>query len=291
MAERELTPSEPQSANQYDDRTTHAVKSVMVEVGQILGSFHGKFAVVGGSVPWLLLPDHEMAHVGTIDLDLALDAEALGDGEYATLIEALQEHRYEQPKAGRKFQLRRVIQPADGGPAIEVIIDFLMPRNAVIPKNDPVLVENFAVQRADGADLALRFAESIVVEGVMPNGAENKVRLAVCSIPALLAMKGHALNGRHKRKDSYDIHYCIAGFNGDIEALAEQCLPILEFESGAVGFNYINDKFEKLNSLGPVSVREFVAQSKIMTDRSPDQWQQDAFGQVDALMRALKLRA
>ena len=67
---------EPQSANDYDDRTTAAVKSVLVEIGQILGSFEGKFAVIGGAVPWLLLSEAEMPHVGTADVDLALHAEA-----------------------------------------------------------------------------------------------------------------------------------------------------------------------------------------------------------------------
>ena len=68
------------------------------------------------------------------------------------------------------------------------------------------------------------------------------------------------------------------------------CLPIVQFESGAVGFNHINDKFEKLDSFGPVCVRDFVSESEILADRTPEQWQQDAFGQVDALMRALKMR-
>ena len=86
---------EPQSAADYDDRTTHAVKSVLIEIGQILGSFKGKFAVVGGAVPWLLLDNEEMPHVGTLDVDLGLDAEALGDGEYAPLVEALQGKGYE----------------------------------------------------------------------------------------------------------------------------------------------------------------------------------------------------
>lgn len=31
------------------------MKSVLVEIGQILGTFQGKFAVIGGAVPWLLL--------------------------------------------------------------------------------------------------------------------------------------------------------------------------------------------------------------------------------------------
>ena len=74
----DINPQDPQSANQYDDRTTVAVKSVLVEIGQILGSFQGKYAVIGGAVPWLLLGNLEMPHVGTIDVDLSLDAEALG---------------------------------------------------------------------------------------------------------------------------------------------------------------------------------------------------------------------
>lgn len=38
---------EPQSAAEYDDRTTAAVKSVLIEIGQILGGFKGKFAIIG----------------------------------------------------------------------------------------------------------------------------------------------------------------------------------------------------------------------------------------------------
>ncbi len=56
------TPQEPQSAADYGDRTTAAVKSVLIEVGQVLGSFRGKFAIIGGAVPWLLLDTEEMPH-------------------------------------------------------------------------------------------------------------------------------------------------------------------------------------------------------------------------------------
>ena len=34
----------------------------------------------------------------------------------------------------------------------------------------------------------------------------------MCSIPALLAMKGHALAGRYKQKDAYDIYYCVRNY-------------------------------------------------------------------------------
>ena len=67
---------DPQSASDYEDRTTKAVKGVLVEIGQILGSFKGKFAVIGGAVPWLLLNNEEMPHVGTLNVDLGLDGTA-----------------------------------------------------------------------------------------------------------------------------------------------------------------------------------------------------------------------
>ena len=281
---------DPQSANDYDDRTTQAAKSVLVEIGQILGSFRGKFAIIGGSVPWLLLESEDMPHVGTLDVDLSLDAEALGDGEYATLVEALMAQGYNQREGFRRFQLVRTVPAQDGGQPIDIVVDFLMPRDADIVKNSPPLVADFAVQKADGADLALRFHQLVAVEAMMPNGGHNRVELAVCSIPALLAMKGHALNGRLKQKDAYDVYYCIRNYPGGVASLAEDCRPLLKHQNAVDGYTFINAKFETLDSFGPTCVRRFVEESQILGDRDPDQWQRDAFGQVDAWLKALGFR-
>lgn len=286
-----MTPPEPQSAADYDDRTTAAVKAVLVEIGQILGSFKGKFAVIGGAVPWLLLANEDMPHVGTLDVDLALDAEALGEGEYATLIGALMGNGYEQREELRRFQLIRQVEVQDGGNFIDVIVDFLMPRDAETVKNVPPLITDFAVQRADGADLATRFYQMVAVSGPMPAGGTNRVEIAVCSIPALLAMKGHALAGRYKQKDAYDIYYCVRNYPGGIDALAEECRPLLAHASGERGYRFIAEKFDTFEGYGPTCVRRFVEDTRALGDRTPDQWQQDAFGQVDALMRALALRS
>jgi hypothetical protein len=285
-----MTPGDPQSAADYDDRTTAAVKSVLIEIGQILGSFKGKFAVIGGAVPWLLLNNEDMPHVGSIDVDLSLDPEALGDGEYATLVEALMGSGYEKRPKLRRFQLVRSVPAKDGGPPIDVIVDFLMPRDAELVKNTPPLVADFAVQKADGADLALRFYQLVAIDGPMPDGGTNRVEIAICSIPALLAMKGHALRGRLKQKDAYDIYYCIRNYPDGIDALAAICRELLGEKTAARGYGYIAEKFDTLDDFGPTCVRRFVEDTRILGDRSPDQWQQDAFGQVDAWLRALGLR-
>lgn len=278
---------EPQSAADYDDRTGRAVKSALVEIGQLLGAFRGKFAVIGGAVPWLLLAAEDMIHVGTIDIDLTLDAEALGDGEYAGLIESLMNHGYSQQPDIRRFQLVRRVPADDGGSPIDVIVDFLMPRHAVVAKNDPPLVDDFAVIRADGADLALLFPQVIPLEAAMPDGSVNRVEISVASIPALLAMKGYAIANRIKQKDAYDIYYCVRNFPGGATALAEECRPLLKIESARQGYRGIAEKFSLLDGFGPVSVRRFVSETHVLGGRTPEQWQTDAYGQVRRWLDAL----
>lgn len=287
--EKVISP-EPQFASDYDDRTTAAVKSVLIEIGQILGAFKGKFAVIGGAVPWLLLNNEDMPHVGTLDVDLGLDAEALGDGEYAMLVEALMGHGYQRREELRRFQLVRQVPASEGGP-IDVVVDFLMPRDAEVVKNIPPLINEFAVQRADGADLAFRFYQMVAITGSMPAGGTNRVEIAVCSIPALLAMKGYAVRGRYKQKDAYDIYYCIRNYPDGMASLVAACRPLLAYHSAVNGYRFIAEKFEGVGGYGPMCVRRFVEQTAILGGRSADQWQQDAFGQVDSWLRALGIRS
>ena len=282
--------TELQAANDYDDRMTAAVKSMLIEIGRILGSLDGKFAIIGGAVPWLLLGKAEMQHVGTADVDFGLDPVALGDGEYARLVESLQKHGYLQRQDLRRFQLVRTVPARDDGPDIDVIVDFLMSRDAEITKNAPPLVSQFAVQRADGADLALRFYQMAAVEDYMPDGDGNRVSIAVASIPALLAMKGYAIANRLKRKDAYDICYSVRNFPDGIGALVNATLPLLGVESALQGYRCISDKFRNAEDFGPASVRRFVEGSRLLGDRTADQWQQDAFGQVDAWLGGIGLR-
>lgn len=283
-----LTPNtEPRSAAEYDDRSKAAVRSVLVEIGQVLGAFQGKFAVVGGAVPWLLLDNDDMRHVGTIDVDLTLDAEGLRESEYVDLVEALLASGYEQKGERKKFQLVRTVEIDDGGAPIDIYVDFLMPRNVKLEAHEPPFLDDFAVQRADAADLALKFADMIAIEGAMPRGGVNRVEIAIASIPALLAMKGYAVGKRDKPKDAYDIYYCVRNYPDGIQALAAHCLPLLAEKTGAQGFQYIAEKFRSFDDFGPTSVKAFVAGTPLLAGRTEDQWQQDAFGQVDAFIKAL----
>lgn len=276
--------------NPYGPRTTEAVKRVLVELGQVLGGYRGKFAVIGGNVPWLQIDKPETLHIGSIDIDLALDPEALAGGQYKGLIDALLAADYRQPADGEVFQLARDVPGREGEPPIKIVIDFLAPRDAAIKKNRPPLIPEFAVILADGVDLALKYNDLIPVEAEMPEGGRNRVELTVASIPALLAMKGFALHNRKKDKDAYDIYYCIRYYPGGIKALAEACGPLLKNQSAMQGFAMIAAKFPDRDFHGPVTVRRFASEAGILDGRDENEWQTDAFGQVAAFLKAIGLR-
>ena len=50
----------------------------------------------------------------------------------------------------------------------------------------------------------------------MISGASNRVHLRVAALSDLVLMKAHALKGRDKPKDVYDLCYCLDAYPGGI---------------------------------------------------------------------------
>ena len=287
--EEERSMSEPDIASDYREREVQAAYSVLIEIGQVLGAWRKQFVVVGGAVPWLLLRDAHPAHVGTLDIDLDLNPAALAEGEYATLVEALEKHGYERGKEGMKpFQLRRWVT-VDAGEPVGVLVDLLMPREAKGDQNEEKLIPGLRVQRANGGSVPLAHNVSLKFEGEMPDDRLNVVELLVATIPALLVMKGYALVGRDKKKDAYDIYFSARNYAGGAAALAAECAKLLEDEVARIGFEHIAGKFRHENDFGPKTVRVFLEESAALGDMTPQQVQTDAFMQVSALLRNMGL--
>ena len=76
--------TEPRQLDDYTTRQVEAARRVLVDLGQVLAQFSDCLVVVGGWVPDLLLEDAEDPHIGSIDVDLALDAAKLNDDAMRT---------------------------------------------------------------------------------------------------------------------------------------------------------------------------------------------------------------
>jgi hypothetical protein len=125
----------------------------------------------------------------------------------AELVETLERAGYGRDiKELKPFQLQRAVDLGDGGAPALVLVDLLVPREAKTRRNRPALIAGLRVQGTDAAEIALKNNGRLSVDGQMPDGRPNRVEVLVASIPALLVMKGFALDGRDKPKDAYDIY-------------------------------------------------------------------------------------
>ncbi len=109
--------NEPRHQAEYDSRQVQAARRVLVDLGQVLAAFQDCLVVVGGWVPDLLILEAEEPHVGSIDVDVALDAGKLNEGRYAELLKLLFDSRCYRPGA-KPFQLLTDVDLGDGGQRI-----------------------------------------------------------------------------------------------------------------------------------------------------------------------------
>ena len=247
---------EPRHEGDYTDRHVDAARRVLVDVGQVLASFRDAMVVVGGWVPDLLFPDADPEHVGSIDVDLALDAAKLGDGRYAELLKLLLDTgRYE--KGDKDFQLVTTVDLRDGDVAVRVEVEFLAPADVKLKKNDPKLVEGFRVLQFPACAAAFEHPENIELEGLMISGAPNTVRLRVASLPDFIIMKAHALGGRDKPKDVYDLCYCLDECPDAITVVAADWRSRSGDPLIVAAIDILTEKFKSTDHYGPQQLAIF----------------------------------
>jgi hypothetical protein len=247
---------EPRQRNDYSPRQVEAAHRVLVDIGQVLASFRDCLVLIGGWVPELLLAHADEPHIGSIDVDLAIDVKKLIAGRYAELVKLLLDTgRY---KSGPKpFQLVVEVDLQDGFRPVEVELEFLAPKDVRLKKNRPKLLEGFRVLQADGCGAAFHAPIEKEVSGRTVRGRVNTVRLRIASLPDFLIMKAHALGGRDKPKDAYDLCYCLEHFTGGMCVLAAAWKARLGEKDIARAVEILQEKFSDVNSFGPGQIIEF----------------------------------
>jgi hypothetical protein len=247
---------EPRNDADYSERQTAAARRVLVDVGQVLASFLDCLVVVGGWTPDLLLPHAVEPHVGSIDVDLALDAEKLNNGRYAELIKLLlATKRY---RTGEKnFQLVVEVDLKDGEKPVQVEVEFLAPKEVKLKRNKPKLLADFRVLQVDACSEAFHNPVELRIPGQNVRGANNTVRLRVASLADFLVMKAHAIGGRDKPKDTYDFCYCLEQIPDGMAKLAEDWKKRAAEKNIAKAVEILREKFASVDAFGPQQLVEF----------------------------------
>jgi hypothetical protein len=267
------------------DYTTEAVaaaRSVLLELARLLGEYQDSVVIVGGWVPELLLSQAPRQHVGSIDVDIALDHRKLKEIGYKTILKLLLSRGYQQSE--QPFIFFRTVQM--GEQTFDVEVDFLASEYSGTTRGHRTQkVQDMRPRRARGCDLAVSLATEVTLSGTLPGGGKDTATLRVASIVPFLVMKAMALAGRLMEKDSWDIYYCIRYYPGGIDRLVEEFLPHLENGLVQEALSKIAEKFASPEHVGPKHVADF---EDLSDPGEREHLQREAFERVQALIDRLR---
>ena len=107
----------------YTAEAVEAAKSVLIELTHLLGEYRDNIVLIGGWVPELLIPQKPRPHVGSMDIDLALNHLKIQEDGYKLIEELLTSRGYYQEAEKQPFIFFRNVPL--GGSVIKVQVDIL----------------------------------------------------------------------------------------------------------------------------------------------------------------------
>lgn len=266
----------------YTAEAVEAAHSVLLELTHLLGEYQDDIVIVGGWVPQLLINPTSRRHIGSLDVDLALDHRALREVGYKTIMQLLVDRGYYQGQ--QPFIFFRNVQI--GERTFEVEVDFLAGEYTGTARSHRTQkVQDMQPRKARGCDLAVRLATKMTINGVLPDGAKDTAKFNVASIVPFMVMKAMALADRLKEKDAWDIYYCIRYYPGGIDKLVEEFRPHMTNKLVQEALDKIDQKFASPEHVGPKHVADF---DEITDPEERALVQRDAFERVNTLIFMLR---
>lgn len=265
---------------EFHDRVVRATYQVLLEVFKLLEKFHDSLIVVGGWVPIMIIPNVADKHIGTIDVDLAINDRALVESGSETMEEILLSNGYRHGAEPGRFMKKVNVD----GQSINVPVDFFTCEPIHMPRNEFLDITGINAISAPGCELSFEIYENVHIEGALPNGKQYSTEIKTAGVVALIVMKAHAMNMRSKRKDAYDIWFCLANYPGGVDAVARAFMPHLKNNTVKTALSFLSEHFGSTNARGPMNV--VVEEGTTDTDYR-EFLQQDAFQRVQALIGKL----
>lgn len=241
----------------YMKEVTGASKSALLELGLVLKRYHEDIVLTGGWAPYFITEGF-FPHCGSIDIDLALKTKILP--KYDTICESVIDLGY---IAENPFRFTRTVESPVDGNDYEIHLDFLCDKEGskyVVQKVQADL-EAFAFE---GINLAFEFNSKREIGGTLPGDGEAKTDFRVADLIGSLALKGHALDGRAKPKDAYDV-FALTHYGGGPMQAAEYFSKTVSDKGPSPenqkllehSLSVIREKFRNADQVGPFQVESF----------------------------------
>ena len=240
----------------YPKLAVKAAESVLLELVHILGEYLDSIVVIGGMVPRYLTKETEEPYVGTTDVDLALNHRRFDEPGYQTLHQLLTNHRY-QVDRDQPFIYRRPV--VMDGKNVIVQVDLLSGEYGGTGRDHRTqTVQDVRPRKARGADLAFDEPVRVKITGELPGGKRDTVTIPVAGIVPFIVMKAMAMRDRLKRKDPYDVYYCLRYFPGGIEKIVGHVKLLKGNRLVQEALEILKEQFNSPEHVGPSHIAEFL---------------------------------
>lgn len=223
-----------------------AARTVLGEIAEVLQNYP-RAVVVGGSVPYLIIPQEMEPHEGTVDIDIVLDLDQPAADDVYSLHEILERRLFQQdPK--KPFRYAKGVQV--GAEHYSVVVELMAGGDPPPNGLRRIEAEDVFVTVIKGLEVALDAPVEVQLRD------EPTRRVSVASLAAFFAMKAVALERREERKkakDAYDIVYCLRNYPGGVEAVAQEFCDAITNPFVASGIELLRRLFASTEAVGPVA--------------------------------------
>ncbi len=256
----------------FDNNEANRSQSVLLELMTILGRYRKGLYLVGGWAPYFLLkmfqkPESDFKHIGSIDIDIAVDAKTISENQYASIIQLIQQRGYQEKKSRMGTVIPFAFEREIEGLAVE--IDFLAGEYGGTSKKHrhQRIEEDFLARKARGADILPEHHINFRLEGYLPDGSRQSCDIKMANVISILTMKGITISERYKEKDAYDIQAILCHYKEGVSSCIEEILPYVKHGLIKEGLKSICDKFEYEDSVGPLWAAKFMEPDNLSAAR------------------------
>lgn len=255
----------PATSAGYQAEDTEQVVSACLTLASALGDLADEFCIVGGLVPSMICEEQvdpaaldDGAHVGTNDLDVALQVTVLDDEQYKEIASRLRTKGFGPDENADGQRTRQRWRWRDGN----VTVDFLIPP---VEGTDPDTVrlqsleEDFAALIVKPLGLAFHERVSRTLRGHTLEGDEIERTINFCGPAAFVALKAFAFSNRAEQKDAYDLVYVLRRWPGGIADVAARMADHATRDGALIAelLALLDRDFESTGSVGPRSTSRF----------------------------------
>ena len=267
---------------------------VMRELFLYLKPYRNQIVLIGGWVPYFLLekykyPGEYDQHVGSLDIDVALDAFSIPETAYKSILEILRERGFYHKKdsLGRDIPASFLKKVAfQDGKEIEVRIDFLAPEyGGTSKKKRHQIIQEMLARKGRGTDIVFSHTDIIHLSGPISSGADIELDIKVADVTACFVMKGIALGERTSEKDAYDLYMLARYYKEGPTSVLSELRKLKNHGLMDEALRNIEEHFKDIKSLGPLSVVTFMG---ITDEGEYDRITRDAFELLQFIIQGMR---